>query len=76
MTTSIGSKQELIENSFDICTTKFKLDIFAFPYSWRVNPIDVITLPMRRRPQAEVGHAFSIYFIEICGLSCGFPCYV
>ena len=70
---SIGSKLELIENSFYICTTKFKLDIFAFPYSWRVNPIDVITLPMRRRPQAEVGHAFSIYFIEICGLSKVFP---
>ena len=27
VTTSIGSKQELIENSFDISPTKFKLDI-------------------------------------------------
>ena len=34
MTTSIGSKRELIENSFDICTIKFKLDIFEFLYSW------------------------------------------
>ena len=53
VTTSIGSKQELIENSFDICTIKFKLDIFEFPYSWLVNPIDVLTLLMRGRPQAE-----------------------
>ena len=66
VTTSIGSKQELIENSFDICTTKFKLDIFAFPCGCPVNPIDVDTLLMRGRPQAEAGHALSIYFIEIC----------
>ena len=60
MTTSTSSKQELFENSFDICTTKFKLDIFAFPYSWHVNPIDVVTLLMRGRPQAEAGNALSI----------------
>ena len=60
MTTSTSSKQELFENSFDICTTKFKLDIFAFQYSWLVNPIDVVTLLIRIRPQAEVGHALSI----------------
>ena len=47
MTTSVGSKQKLIENSFDICTTKFKLDIFAFLFSWPVNPIDFDTLLMR-----------------------------
>ena len=41
--TCIGSKQELMENSFDIRTTKIKLDIFAFLYSWPVNPIDVDT---------------------------------
>ena len=58
--TSIGSKQELIENSFDICTTKFKLDIFAFLYSCPVNPIDVVTLLMRGMPQAEAGNALSI----------------
>ena len=57
--TSIGSKQELIEKSFDICATKFKLDIFAFLYSWPVNPIDVDTLLMRGRPQAEAGNALS-----------------
>ena len=51
--TSIGSKRELIENSFDICTTKFKLNIFAFLYSWPVNSIDAVTLLMRGRPQAE-----------------------
>ena len=34
--TSIGSKQKLIENSFDICTKKVKIDIFAFLYSWLV----------------------------------------
>ena len=49
MTTSIGSKRELIENSFDICTIKFKLDIFEFLYSWPFNPIDVVTLLMRGR---------------------------
>ena len=38
MMTSTGSNQELIENSFDIFTTKFKLDIFSFLYSWPVNP--------------------------------------
>ena len=41
----------------------FKLDLFAFLYSRPVNPIDVITLLMRGRPQAD--HALSIYFIEI-----------
>ena len=50
--TSIGSKQELIENSFDICTTKLKLDIYAFLYTWPVNLIDVVTLLKRGRPQA------------------------
>ena len=60
MMTSIGSKQELMENSFDICKIKFKLDIFAFLYSWPVNPIDVITLLMRGRPQAEAGNPLSI----------------
>ena len=60
MTTSIGTKQEIIENTFDICTTKFKLDIFASLYSWPVNPIDVNTLLMRGRPQAEAGNALSI----------------
>ena len=64
---SIGSKPELIENSFDICTTKFKLDIFAILFSWPVNPIDVDTLQMREKQQAEVGNALSIWFIEICG---------
>ena len=49
--TSIGSKQELIEKSFDICTTKFKLDIFEFLYSWTVNPIDVVTLLMGEGPK-------------------------
>ena len=58
--TCIGSKQELMENSFDICTTKIKLDIFAFLYSWPVNPIDVDTLLMRGRPQAEAVIALSI----------------
>ena len=58
--TSKGSKRELIKNSFDICTTKFKLDIFAFLYSWPVNPIDVDTLLMRGRPQAEAVIALSI----------------
>ena len=58
--TSIGSKQELIKNSLDICTTKFILDIIAFLYSWLVNPIEVVTLQMRGRPQAEAGHALSI----------------
>ena len=55
MTTSIGSKQELIENFFDFCTTKFKLGTFAFLYSWPVNPIAVDTLLMGGRPQAEAG---------------------
>ena len=55
--TSICSKSELIENSFDICSIKFKLDIFEFLYSWPVNPIDVDTLLMRGRPQAEACHA-------------------
>ena len=49
-----------IENSFDICTTKFKSDIFALLYSWSVNPIDVNTLLSRGRPQAEAGNALSI----------------
>ena len=62
-----GSNQELIENSFDIFTTKFKLVIFAFLYSWPVNPICNDTLLMRGMPQAEAGHALSIYFTEICG---------
>ena len=60
VTTSIGSKQELIKNTFNICTTKFKLNIFAFLYSWPVNPTDVNTLLMRGRPQAERGHALFI----------------
>ena len=60
MTTSVVSKQELIENSSDICTTKFKLDIFEFLYSWLVNPLDVATLLMGGRPQAESGNASSI----------------
>ena len=65
MTTSVGSKQKLIENSFDICTTKFKLDIFAFLFSWPVNPIDFDTLLMRGRPQAEAGRQFFIYLVQI-----------
>ena len=60
VTTSIGSKQELIQKSFVICTTKFKIDIFAFLYSCPVNPIDVVTLLMSGRPQAEAGNALSI----------------
>ena len=60
MTTSIGSKQELIENSFDIFTIKFKLDIFSFQYSWPANPIDVVTSLMRGRPHAEAGNALTI----------------
>ena len=56
--TSIGSKQEIIEKSFDICTTTFKLDIFAFLHSCPVNPIDDITLLMRGRPQAEAGNLY------------------
>ena len=53
MPTFLVSRQELILKSFDICTIKFKLVIFAFLYSWLVNPIEVITLLMRGRPQAE-----------------------
>ena len=60
MTTSIGSKRELIENSFDICTIKFKIDIFEFLCSWLVIPIDLITLLMSGRPQEVTGHASSI----------------
>ena len=37
-----------------------KLDIFAFLYSWPINPIDVVTILMRGMPQAEAGHALSI----------------
>ena len=44
VTISIGSKRELIEP-------------IEFLYNWLVNPIDVITLLMRGRPQAEAGHA-------------------
>ena len=59
-------KKVTIENSFDMCTIKFKLGIFEFLYSWLVNPIDVITLLMRGR-QAEAVHASSLLFIEIGG---------
>ena len=61
MMTSIGSKQELIENSFDICTTKFKLDIFAFLYSCPVNPIDVITLLMRAPSRGRQCFIYLVY---------------
>ena len=47
VTISIGSKRELIEP-------------IEFLYNWLVNPIDLITLLMRGRPQAEAGHALSI----------------
>ena len=66
-TSSDKFKKVTIENSFDMCTIQFKLGIFEFLYSWLVNPIDVITLLMRGRPQAEAVHASSLLFIEICG---------
>ena len=61
MTTSVGSKQELIEKSFEICTTKFKLDIFAFLYSCPVNPIDVITLLMRAPSRGRQCFIYLVY---------------
>ena len=56
--TSFWFKNGINRNSFDICTIKI---IFEFLYSWLVNPIDVITLLMRGRPQAEQAKV-----IEIC----------
>ena len=46
--TSIGSKRELIENSFDICAMKVEIRHLCISiYSWLFNPIDVTTLLMR-----------------------------
>ena len=62
VTTSIGSKRELIENSFDICTIKFKLDIFEFLCSLLAIPIDVIVLLMEEvhKQRQAMLHLFSL----------------